>query len=285
MIAYAINDEVFVESYPSREIVNTFGEHVSSLAMSPDGTTLAIVGHKTLKLYDILTGDLVYSMNSKAFMYSMVFGDDGTLTLAYYGVIEVLNALRFTSSRIKVNLVHKLSPNGRFACVTNRDDLELIDVHTKLTIAKLIRGLGIVNVYVDFSSNGEVMAVSPSSGDTRTVRLFSITGHPLGSVHVNSPYFMFRLNYDGQDVYTIDNRGTMSVLDTATGEIKRSVPTVYRYHVNMVVLNDGCVILNRAHGLIMVQPDDSVVSYETTEPVNSDSPTIMAVWTPTVVLM
>src|SRR5204862_5217394 len=53
-------------------------ENVYTVAFSPDGTTLASAGRGSANLWDVRTGRLLLSLDSRAYTFSLAFSPDGS---------------------------------------------------------------------------------------------------------------------------------------------------------------------------------------------------------------
>ena len=157
--------------------------HVSSVAFSPDGNTIAsgtgLRGHSggTVHLWDANTGTLLNTLEHRYVVESVAFSPDGN-TLASGGQDGILlwdantGTLRDTlhTGGYVVNSV-AFSPDGNIIASGNSDEtVRLWDANTGTLLDTLTEHEGIV-YSVAFSPDGNIIA--SASGD-RTVRLWDV---------------------------------------------------------------------------------------------------------------
>ena len=245
--------------------LRTFKGHlaeVNCVAFSPDGSHLASAStDKTVKLWDVATGNIIRSLTHQDYVLSVAFSPDGALlasastdrTLKLWDVVtgKEMRSFKGTSSD---SLCVTFSPDGARLASANRDNtVRLWDIATGNQIRTLegghtIRTGSVSGAHsVAFSPDGALLA---SASNDETLKLWdAATGGEIRSFKGHAAYVLsVAFSHDGTRLASSGYDSTVKLWETATGKEIRTFKGHPGFIVRSVAFSpDGFRIASAGH--------------------------------------
>ena len=206
------------ETYREMALLTGHTGVVRAVAFSPDGKTLASGARdRTIKLWDIETGDVITCIGHRGGVESVAFSPDGKMvvsgaedsTVRLWNTADGQSLATFTKQADRVRIFSvAFSPDGKTVASGGSDNtINLWDIETKRNIATLTGHEDII-FSVAFSPDGRIL-VSGSQDDTVKLwhvetaqnlhtfrhweRVFSVAFSPDGKLVAGGSYFGIKL--------------------------------------------------------------------------------------------
>jgi WD40 repeat protein len=165
----------------------TFDDRIDSVAFSPDGSKIAVVCRREMRIFDSETTAKLGSPLTVG-TDNVVFSPDGSkITVAPY---VRYNEIQFFDVETHSNLgspltidstVHALvfSPDGRKIAAAHGKEIQMFDGQTYSKLGSSLKGDDEFKeiIHVSFSPDGKILAAADRSCDSQCVRLYdTVTG-------------------------------------------------------------------------------------------------------------
>ena len=198
---------------------------VDSVSFSPDGKTLASgSGDKTIKLWNVVTGQLINTLNGHSRdITSVSFSPDGK-TLASGSLDNTIKLWNVTTGQLISTLNGhtsgvasvSFSPDGKTLASGNGDKtIKLWDVVTG-QLVNTLNGHSNFVASVSFSPDGKTLA---SGSADNTIKLWDVaTGKAFNTLNGRSPVNSVSFSPDGKTLASGSNN-TIKVWNVATGQL------------------------------------------------------------------
>jgi len=203
------------------------GGSVSSLAASPDGTTLVTSTEKTIRLWDVSSGRLLATLHgdwpAEIHFVSVSFSANGSQVLAMSssGELKVWDANTYGGTILKRTGGARLAigPDGKLLAAGSMDQM------VRLLIPDSSQSSGILP-----GAQTEVLSLASGSGGNRavgglsdrTLRVWDLKPlRPVASINLADPASVVALSPDGKRAASGAGNGALGIWDVATGQLVR----------------------------------------------------------------
>jgi len=203
------------------------GAPVSSLAASPDGTTLVTSTEKTIRLWDVASGRLLATLHgdwpAEIHSISLSFSANGSQVLAMSsaGEMKVWDANTYGGTILKRTGGARLAigPDGKVLTAASMDQLmRLLDPASRQRSGILP---GEQTQVLSLASGGGGNRIVAGLSD-HTLRVWDFKpSRPVASINLSAPASVVALSPDGRRAASGVGNGGLQIWDVATGQFVR----------------------------------------------------------------
>lgn len=155
--------------------VRVGGSWSQGLAFAPDGKTLAVTFHRTVRLFDVASRQAIHAPSGHEDRVSLLaFADDGKslVSVSYGGDLRIWDLAKGTERAVqRTEPISALSPDGRLAAINARTDFKVVEIATNKEVVRLQAPKLRFRTAVGFTPDGMGVGIATDGGDVRTWRL------------------------------------------------------------------------------------------------------------------